>query len=281
MQIHLLSQEYLALSNQLDISVVSGGYADLDTNWKSQSIRQPFTRMYFTESGEGHLQINGETHRLQKGVMYILPSGLRFSFSCPDTLKQIFFHVHVLHEGRDLLQRHREFFTYPVEDETLVRLKALLTSASPAAPAALKAMLWQFLSPAAETVLLNESSGQRVAAPMQEILNFISDNLSARLTTDAIATRFHVSRSKLQRDFKTFLGVTPKEYIHTQLFIKAEHLLLNTTCSIKEISDQLGFCDQFYFSKCFSKKYAMPPLRYKSVYLGQKDGDTSVIKHSR
>lgn len=278
MQVHLLSQEYLSLSNCLDISVISGGYADLDTNWKSQPIRQPFTRVYFTESGEGHIHLNGKTYTLERGVLYILPSGLRFSFSCPDTMKQIFFHLHVLHEGHDLFQRCREFFTVPVDEDTIARLKKLLTSSSPSAPAALKMMLWRLLLPAVESALLAGTSERKVDSPMQEVLNYIGDNLSARLTTDIIATHFHVSRSKLQRDFKTFLNVTPKEYIHAQLFIKAEHLLFNTTCSIKEISDQLGFCDQFYFSKCFSQKYGMPPLRYKSTYLGQKGSDTTVIK---
>jgi len=277
-QVHLLSQEYLLLFNRINVSVISGGYADLDVNWKSDTIRHSFTRMYFVESGEGYIHVGGKTHLLQKGFVYIIPSGLRFSFSCPDKMQQIFLHLQVIREQHDLFQKCREFFAFPVDESVPAQVKTLLTDNAPSAPAELKPLLWQLLLPVLKDVLANDQSDRKLAAPMQEVLGYISDNLSAQLTNDIIATRFNVSRSKLQRDFKACLGVTPKEYIHAQLFIKAEHLLFHTTCSIKEISDQLGFCDQFYFSKCFSQKYGLPPLRYRSTYMGRQKDTAVVIK---
>ncbi len=277
MQVHLLSQEYLLLFNRITMSVISGGYADLDENWKSNPIRHSFTRMYFVESGEGYIYANGETHVLQEGFVYIIPSGLRFSFDCPRQMKQIFLHLQILHEQHDLFQKCHEFFAFPIEAATVAAVKACLTSNSPTAPIELKPLVWPLLFPALKTVLTNEQKGRKLTAPMQEVLGYIADNLSAQLTTDAIAARFHVSRSKLQRDFKANLGVTPKEYIHAQLFIKAEHLLFHTTCSIKEISEQLGFCDQFYFSKCFTQKYGLPPLRYRSTYRDRQSKDVDAI----
>ncbi len=263
MQVHLLSQEFLLGFNRINLSVIAGGYADLDKNWKNDAIRHPFTRMYFVESGEGYVHANGKTHRLQEGYVYIIPSGLRFSFACPHKMQQLFLHLQVLQKDHDLFQHCREFFAFPVEEATVTTIKTLLTSQSPTAPIALKPLVWQMLLPVFETVLANERNGRKMTAPMQEVLGYIADNLSAQLTTERIATQFHVSRSKLQRDFKANVGATPKEYIHTQLLIKAEHLLFHTTCSIKEISDQLGFCDQFYFSKCFTARYGLPPLRYR------------------
>ncbi len=277
MQIHLLSQEYLLLFDRINVSVISGGYADLDKNWKSDTIRHSFTRMYFVESGEGCVHANGKTYTLQEGFVYIIPSGLRFSFSCPHKMQQIFLHLQVLREQHDLFQKCHEFLAFPIEAATVAAVKACLTSNSPTAPIELKPLLWQLLLPALEKIVTDEQGGRKLAAPMQEVLGYIADNLSAQLTTDTIATRFHVSRSKLQRDFKANLGVTPKEYIHAQLFIKAEHLLFHTTCSVKEISDQLGFCDQFYFSKCFSQRYGLPPLRYRQTYRDQQNGKVDTI----
>jgi AraC-like DNA-binding protein len=47
---------------------------------------------------------------------------------------------------------------------------------------------------------------------------------------------------------------------------RAVQLLNTTNLSIKEISDQLGFSDQFYFSRAFSKMHGHAPTEHRARY---------------
>ncbi len=53
-------------------------------------------------------------------------------------------------------------------------------------------------------------------------------------------------------------------YISIRIMELAETELRKGDKSIKEISDRLGFRDQFYFSKCFTAHYGITPKKYIS-----------------
>jgi transcriptional regulator GlxA family with amidase domain len=46
---------------------------------------------------------------------------------------------------------------------------------------------------------------------------------------------------------------------------KAEQMLKNSTMSVAEISERLGFSEQFYFSKCFKQNFGLPPREYRKT----------------
>ena len=104
----------------------------------------------------------------------------------------------------------------------------------------------------------------RLATTRQtEALDYIEKNLSLKLTASEIAKNLFVSESKLVKLFKSEIGVTIGKYIDDYLFDYAEHLLLNTKLSIRQISEKLEFCDQFYFSLKFTVKYGKSPRTYR------------------
>lgn len=45
---------------------------------------------------------------------------------------------------------------------------------------------------------------------------------------------------------------------------KAANLLVSTTMSIREISDQIGYNDQLVFSRAFKNKFGMSPRNYRT-----------------
>jgi len=267
LEIQFLSLEYLSLINELEISVISGGIATLDKNWKQDIISYPFTRMYVTASGHGHVWANGQCYDLTPNTVCILPTGLDIGYDCPHAMKQIFFHLKVNKDGHDLFQACHAPLFYDVGEEAIQQLETLMKSDRLTKAQQTRSFLRTYILRAFEDYDVVDSPKKRLSSTMHDILAFIDTHLSARLTVETLTATFNLSRSKLQRDFKQALDVTPKEYIHSLLLVKAEHLLFNTTCSIKEISDQLGFCDQFYFSKCFLQKYGMAPLQYKQAHL--------------
>ena len=94
------------------------------------------------------------------------------------------------------------------------------------------------------------------------MLAFIENHLSAKLTIAEIADEMFVSVSKLQKTFKREIGVSVGKYINDSLMLLASREVRSEK-SIKDISDMLGYCDQFYFSRRFSEHFGVSPLNYR------------------
>ena len=94
-------------------------------------------------------------------------------------------------------------------------------------------------------------------------LDYIENNLRASLTAEDIAKSLYVSSGSLQKRFKREIGLPIGKYITNRVMFLAEQMLHTHEYSIKEISDSLGFCDQFYFSRVFTATYGISPTQYK------------------
>ena len=67
----------------------------------------------------------------------------------------------------------------------------------------------------------------------------------------------------LRKNFRAKMGIPIGKYINNRIMNKAELEIRRGEFSVSEISDMLGFCDQFYFLRCFSEKYGMPATKYR------------------
>ena len=83
-----------------------------------------------------------------------------------------------------------------------------------------------------------------------------------------IAAALFVSKLVLQKTFKADVEKPIGQYIDGCLMAHAERDLLDPTLSIKDISDRLGFCDQFYFSRKFSEAHGISPRRFRQLHNG-------------
>lgn len=83
------------------------------------------------------------------------------------------------------------------------------------------------------------------------------------LTAQRLAELLFVSPSQLQKKFRQEMKVSLGQYVNEQVMFAAVNLMRSPEKSIKEISDALGFCDQFHFSRRFCEYYGMPPSQYR------------------
>lgn len=84
-----------------------------------------------------------------------------------------------------------------------------------------------------------------------------------KITVETIAEQLSVSKSQMTREFKRYYGVTPYQYILDRKIAVARRLLLVTNMKVFEISAQLGFSDEYYFSDLFKAKTGVSPLKFR------------------
>jgi AraC-like DNA-binding protein len=100
---------------------------------------------------------------------------------------------------------------------------------------------------------------------IQKACLIIHDSPAKNLIIEELAKDLNINYSLFRKAFKKYTGLSPLQY-HTSLRLKqAVYLLINTDLSIKEISFNLGFCSEFYFSKLFKGKTNSTPSEFRKA----------------
>lgn len=93
-------------------------------------------------------------------------------------------------------------------------------------------------------------------------LSFYSDKLS-------------ITNNTLSKAVKKEFAKTPTQLINERIILESKKLLHLTYRSVKEIASELGFTDEFYFSRYFKKSVGYSPKKYR-----EKVGISVVAKMS-
>ncbi len=94
---------------------------------------------------------------------------------------------------------------------------------------------------------------------------FIDDNIFIKLRTNDVANHVHLSPKQLNRIFLKYGETSVFDYISDRKCLAAKELLLTTDLSLQLISDRLGFSDEFYFNRYFTKKAGITPLKFRKI----------------
>ncbi len=65
--------------------------------------------------------------------------------------------------------------------------------------------------------------------------------------------------------FRQSAGKSLNEFIMERRLFAAKEMLIGSDMTIAHIAEQAGFCDAFYFSKCFKKKEGLSPSDYRAA----------------
>lgn len=85
---------------------------------------------------------------------------------------------------------------------------------------------------------------------IQDVKNYIAENLNEKLTVQRLANESHMSTSHFSRVFKQQTGFSPYDYVLITRLNKAKYLLQKTEMSVSSIAYETGFNSESNFI-CF------------------------------
>lgn len=164
-------------------------------------------------------------------------------------------------------------YMFKLTNESAEYLRNLILTFDPKDKTELKLLLATFLnklitlSPMKDAICVGKSSFY-----IQDVLQYIAEHFSDQIDANTIAYKFLISRSKLDRDFKQFTGVTVHGFIDMCRLNQAKMLLeLRPDMSVSEVSSACGFSCETYFFPFFRKNIGKTPIEYRKYMESKKD----------
>lgn len=103
-------------------------------------------------------------------------------------------------------------------------------------------------------------------ANIDAMINYIKTNIHKNLSVDDVISQSPYSKSRASAIFKEETGKTIIEYISEQKVLEAQSLLIFSNSSILDIAVDLGYGDQSYFTKVFSKYTGITPSKFRKKF---------------
>jgi AraC-like DNA-binding protein len=131
-------------------------------------------------------------------------------------------------------------------------------------------MVWHLLS---KVLFLekNKLISTSIERLIKSVKIYASEKIAEKIDWRQVSSEHGVSYSKLRKEFKAYVGMSPGQF-HLQLRINQAKLMLAQTIEpIKYISDSLGFQNEYYFNFFFKKKTGIAPGIYRNLSSGKID----------
>ena len=258
------SPAFLSEGGSADIKYAYAGYVTTDESWRQLPRYASYSRLYYVIEGSGMLISEQGELALEPGYVYIVPCGMKAGFYGTPSVTKLFFHINLtFDEPNDAFENYSRFSRLPRSVAYINELKDLYLSTSKKDIFLLKseitATVCQFLS----RMDNRNTNFKEHSKCVSDAISFIRKNMRATLTVREVCRNVPCCAGALANAFKKELGQSISNFIEEMVMSEAQSQLLYSNRSIREISEALGYSDQFYFSRRFKKCFSTTPSKYR------------------
>lgn len=251
--------------NNLTMRISDSGYVVTDDHWRSSNVCSPYSRLYLVTAGSGELETDGVVIPMTAGHAYLVPAGLTFGYRSPTGLEKLYFHVTLQQpNGFELLTSVKRILQVEMDVAQMQAMRALYRTPDWTRAFLLDGAVRGAIAALLRSGALPDLPVAQYSEPVTRAIAYIRAHLSMQLSESSIAAQLFLSESQLARRFREEVGCTISRYIDDLIYFEAELQLAADTHTIGEISESLGFCDQFYFSRRFRQRHGVTPREYRA-----------------
>ena len=101
-------------------------------------------------------------------------------------------------------------------------------------------------------------------------IQYVNEHFKNKISLKTVAGHLHTNPSYLSMLFKQEMGITFTDYLNQIRINRSCELLVNTNLNLIDISFQVGYDDQSYYTKMFKKLKGVTPKNYRSGAVNKK-----------
>lgn len=255
-------------SKSLAIRVTRFGITNPDPNYRVKRFPSTAYVIEYITSGCGYLKINGKKYKLSAGDAYIIHRGdeceyysdksnpyqkywINFvpDFFFNDMLNAYNVKERVFH-GLDLSRRFEKILA--LENVSMFTEDIYIPASR---------IIFNMILDMAEYSEKQKSNPHEALAALIQLK--LNQSITKNVSISDIANELYRSTNDIIYRFKKKYGITPYAYLIDRRITMAKELLVNTSKSIKEISELLCFFSEYHFSNTFKKKVGVSPREFR------------------
>ena len=225
--------------------------------------------------GQGWYSINGKRHDVAKDQYFILPAGVAHEYGADEKEPWTIYWIHFrgslarfyASDGpgpKDIKPNKESRINYRIDlfEEIFHTLNHSYAIEN------IRYAMATFQHYLASLRYLQQYREAVGTAESRDVVNmaihYFEENIERHITLKGVSEFVNLSPSRLSTLFKQKIGYSPLNYFILLKIKKACELLDTTDMKINQICVKLGFDDQYYFSRQFSKTMGMSPKGYRA-----------------
>lgn len=119
-------------------------------------------------------------------------------------------------------------------------------------------------------LLVQTYSRERYSRIVRDVLNFVDFHYMEPLRLESLAQKYAVNKNYLSTRFSREVGMTLTDYINLTRVSCSLKLLNDSSLSMQEISERVGFSDANYYTRTFKKIHGTSPNEYRQFLKSAK-----------
>lgn len=254
------------LLSQVRMEIHHFSYFKSDQRWDHPGKLLPCSAIYLVIDGDGWIIDSRRRSRLEHGCAYLLPPNTPLSVRCDSLIEKYWGWLSVeLFPGLDLFEGVDGFVELGPFSlcETSAEFASRLSLQNANDYFRLEGLLFSLIANADLDLDVLIARQTRNFECYQKMLDHIHGNLRFGLKIETLASLLNLTPSSLSRAFKRDMGVTLKSHINSRLNRQACALLAGTSMKVKSVAASLGFDDEYYFIRFFTRQNGVSPSKYR------------------
>ena len=248
----------------IKFTINEGAYVNLDSSWNRDNVTSPYSRLYFILGGDGIVEHEGNIIPLKPETVYLIPAGMKFNYRCTSNVEKFYMHINAINpDGYDMMTKFDKIGELPISDSEIRDLVDFYYSKTIYSAMQLKGRIYDVFLKMQNKYQFGTEDFQPYSKMIANVMSYVKENLSAKLNIENVSKNLFISPNTLSKKFKSEVGKPLGQYIDDLVFFESQRLLLYSDMTIGQVSEKMGFCDQFYFSRRFKQKFGENPKDYR------------------
>ncbi len=262
---------------------------------RGQKLKDPgkvtygFTRtlqhheMIFISEASGHIVIGGNRYPIKKGMLLYIPPGVEHTIEArlqnPEQYMTVHFSASRMildSDGKWRYQENIQTLHQPSAQELkdYIPFKELFEKLVETWIE--KAPSYEFVAGTYLRQLLiwisqnnrKQDKNYAVSLKIDQVIEYMRQNINRKITLEELSGIARLSTFYLSRTFKEATEYPIIMYFNKMKIDKAKELLIEGNKKVKEVAYELGYSNEFYFSRIFKRIEGLSPTEFysKNVY---------------